>query len=403
MFLNNKIKYLILSLSIVLGSTNVYAAEIRQLNSLQDVLVENKASGLHVRLAFQKPLSNQNPPVFYKKSARMDFANTKLKTDSQYFPVKNSIIDQIYVSQYEANSLRMRFMLSKGDVSLNKKFKWEIKGRFLNINILKKPGRPLESSKNIAILKNTQKKKVEKAVTTSTSVKEKINEGDTMLKGLTKPSTKTKQGINPNSPKVLFNSKEVLTPNEISPVNDKDNAPHESVSRNTKPVFADALNLRSMSLKMVYMMLVVLGILFSVFYLFKKFVWKNSVFAGQDKPVNVISTGYLGPKKSIALVEVAGEVLVLGIANDNISLLSNIKDQNKVEKIKNPESPIKLSSIVVKKKKPSDSDAHSPVDKEESFFDYPENSSELEKESKYTRSDVALMIRKNLEKMGAAK
>lgn len=400
MFLNNKIKYLILSLSILLGSTNIYAAETRQLNSLQDVLVENKASGLHVRLAFQKPLSNQKPPVFYKKSARMDFVNAKFKSGSHYFPVNNSIIDQIYVSQYEADTLRMRFMLSKGDESLNKKFKWEIKGRFLNINILQKPESLLESSKDAEILNNNHKKKVKKPVTTTTSVKENTNGGDILLKGLKKPSTKINQGINSKSPKVLFKSK---TPNKMAPINDRDNLPQESVSRNTKPVFADTLNLRSMSLKMVYMMLVVLGILFSIFYLFKKFVWKNSAFAGQDKPVNVISTGYLGSKKSIALVEVAGEVLVLGIANDNISLLSNIRDQNKVEKIKNPESPIKLSSIVVKKKKQNGADGHSPVDKDESFFDYSGNSSEFEKESKYTRSDVALMIRKNLEKMGAAK
>ena len=403
MFLNHKIKYLILSLGIVLGSTNVYAAETRQLNSLQDVLVENKASGLHVRLAFQKPLSNQSPPVFYKKSARMDFTNAKFKSSSQYFPVKNSIIDQIYVSQFEANSLRMRFMLSKGDVLLNKKFKWEVKGRFLNINILKMPGSPLESSKVIAILKNSKKKKIEKPSISSTSIKENINGGDSLLKGLTNPSDEIKQSVNPKSPRVIFKSKDVLTPNEIAPINHRDKMPQESVSRNTKPVFADTLNLRSMSLNMVYMMLVVLGILFSVFYLFKKFVWRNSVFAGQDKPVNVLSTGYLGPKKSIALVEVAGEVLVLGIANDNISLLSNIRDHNKVEKIKNPKSPIKLSSIVIKKKKQSDSDEHSPVDKDKSNFDYSGKSSELEMESKYTRSDVALMIRKNLEKMGAAK
>ena len=102
------------------------------------------------------------------------------------------------------------------------------------------------------------------------------------------------------------------------------------------------------------------------------------------------------------MVEVAGEVLVLGIANDNISLLSNIKDANKVERIKHPENPTKLSSIVIKKKGQHVPDESLTAEKEELNFDFAENSSEFEKENKYTRSDVAMMIRKNLEKMGAA-
>jgi flagellar biogenesis protein FliO len=50
--------------------------------------------------------------------------------------------------------------------------------------------------------------------------------------------------------------------------------------------------------------------------------------------VNVLGSGFLGPKKNIVLVEVAGEVLVLGMSQDNISLLTNITDPEKIEEIK---------------------------------------------------------------------
>jgi flagellar protein FliO/FliZ len=401
MFQNNKINYLIILFTIVLGFVDAYAQEPRELNSLQDVLVENKEGGLLIRLAFQKPISDQKPPVFYKKSARIDFENAKFKSNSKYFPIKNSIVEQIYVSQFEPDTLRMRFMLAKGDASLSKKFKWEVKGRFLNIQIFKEQKSMLESLAVIEAPKKDPRKISEKQVSSSKSIENINKDGAVLLKGLEKPSVENNQDDKNKSPNVLFNSKENLSPNKIAPENQKTSKPEESVKRKASPVFADTLNLRSTSLKMIYMMLVVLGILFSAFYLFKKFIWKNSVFAGHNKPVNVLSTGYLGPKKSIALVEVAGEVLVLGIANDNISLLSNIKDANKVEHIKHPETPRKLSSIVIKKKSQNSSEDH--LTEEETGFGFTDKSSAIEKENKYTRSDVALMIRKNLEKMGAAK
>ncbi|MGV7221896.1 MAG: FliO/MopB family protein [Nitrospinales bacterium] len=398
--LNHKINIVVICLSILIGFDVVGAEDVSRLNTLQDVLVENKDDALLVRLAFLKPLSNQKPPVFHKKTAQIDFANAKYKASSHYFPVENSKIDQIYLSQFEKDTLRMRFMLAKGDDSFSKKFKWEVKGRFLNIRIFKEQNASLKS---LSVIENpkTNFENIQKLdEITSSKPEEKIKaDGDALLKGLKNPLSK-KDGKN-ISPNILFKSNEPINPKKSVPGNQKTSKPEESVKRNIKPVFADTLSLRSTSLKMVYMMLVVLGILFSVFYLFKKFVWKNSVFSGPDKPVNVLSTGYLGPKKSIALVEVAGEVLVLGIANDNISLLSNIKDANKVERIKHPEKPTKLSSIVVKKKNPNISENKFSEEKEEPKFDYAGNSAQVENDSKYTRSDVATMIRKNLEKMGA--
>jgi flagellar biogenesis protein FliO len=42
------------------------------------------------------------------------------------------------------------------------------------------------------------------------------------------------------------------------------------------------------------------------------------------KMIEVVSTHYLGPKKSIAVVKVAGRMLVLGVSQDNISLITQL-------------------------------------------------------------------------------
>ena len=86
---------------------------------------------------------------------------------------------------------------------------------------------------------------------------------------------------------------------------------------------------------MISMFAVVLGLMFLIFFGFKKYVLKNTAFGGGNKLVNVLGTWFLGPKKNIVLVEVAGEVLVLGMSQDSITLLSSITDEEKIEEIKN--------------------------------------------------------------------
>ena len=49
----------------------------------------------------------------------------------------------------------------------------------------------------------------------------------------------------------------------------------------------------------------------------------------------MVSTNYLAPKKNISLVEVGGEILVLGISDQNISLLTRISEPERIEEIKN--------------------------------------------------------------------
>ena len=85
---------------------------------------------------------------------------------------------------------------------------------------------------------------------------------------------------------------------------------------------------------MVTTLSLVLGLIFLLFFGFKKYVLKNTAFGG-GKLVQVLSTNFLAPKKNIALVEVAGEILVLGVSDQNISLLTSIREPERIEEIKN--------------------------------------------------------------------
>ena len=93
-------------------------------------------------------------------------------------------------------------------------------------------------------------------------------------------------------------------------------------------------DLMSSGITMFSMLTVVLAFMFFVFFLFKKFVLKNGLLGGRGNLINVLGTGMIAPRKTVALIEVAGEILVLGVSNDHIALLSTIRDEQKIEKIK---------------------------------------------------------------------
>ena len=89
----------------------------------------------------------------------------------------------------------------------------------------------------------------------------------------------------------------------------------------------------SSTLQMLTALAIVLGGLFVVFYFLKRFL-KRDVGAQGAPLIRVIANQYIGVKKNIALVEVPGTVLVVGISNDRISLLTKIEEQGVLDGIK---------------------------------------------------------------------
>ena len=95
----------------------------------------------------------------------------------------------------------------------------------------------------------------------------------------------------------------------------------------------------STTLQMLTALAIVLGGLLVVFYLMKRFL-KRDVGESGNPLIRVIASQYIGIKKNIALVEVPGAVLVVGVSNDNIALLTKIEDPGVLDGIKQETSRI---------------------------------------------------------------
>lgn len=78
--------------------------------------------------------------------------------------------------------------------------------------------------------------------------------------------------------------------------------------------------------QMLTALAIVLGGLLVVFYFMKRF-FKRDIGGSKEQLIKVIASQYIGIKKNIALIEVPGSVLVVGVSNDNISLLTKIEDK----------------------------------------------------------------------------
>ena len=85
--------------------------------------------------------------------------------------------------------------------------------------------------------------------------------------------------------------------------------------------------------KMIASLGIVLGGLLLTLWLVKRFVQSRS---GQvnGQLIKVLASSTIGLKKNISLVEVPGQVLVLGMTGDRISLLSKIEDPESIRKIR---------------------------------------------------------------------
>lgn len=87
---------------------------------------------------------------------------------------------------------------------------------------------------------------------------------------------------------------------------------------------------------------IVLGGLLVIFYFMKRF-FKRDIGCSKEQLIKVIASQYIGIKKNISIVEIPGSILVVGVSNDNISLLTQIEDKVVLDSLRQENSRISLS------------------------------------------------------------
>jgi len=87
------------------------------------------------------------------------------------------------------------------------------------------------------------------------------------------------------------------------------------------------LDLINTGLKTLAMLAIVIGLLVLVLYFMKRFMFPKEKTKG-DLFIKVLSTLHLSPKERVAVIEISGEKIVLGVTPGNIRFLTRLSDIN---------------------------------------------------------------------------
>jgi flagellar biosynthetic protein FliO len=88
-------------------------------------------------------------------------------------------------------------------------------------------------------------------------------------------------------------------------------------------------------IKMLFALAVVLGLMIASAYLLKRIISHTPAGIDNGNAINILMTRYLGPKHSIMMIEVLGQMLVVGVSSGQMTLLTQITDPVLIERMYN--------------------------------------------------------------------
>jgi len=318
--------------------------------------------------------------------------STYIEPAKKFFETEDSQIPQIYLAQFDSKTVRARFMFTEDGESKKDGIHIETRGNTLTVRINKK-----ETDFLSRLLAET-------AQTVEAAELEEDQKPNTALT----PNVPANTGIVTQD---NFNTKEITATNQVQ------KTPSDLKTRITKADDPSYFNLGQQGksldetpsiLKLFGMLAIVLSFMLGLFYIFKKYVLKNTPFGNGERLVKVLGTGFIAPRKHIALVEVAGQVLALGVSKDNISFLAEINNPEIIEKLKSNDTnnlAKQISSKFQKQKSssptPKASKADSQPVKESAFNKYMKDFDDEQTDNKSNKEDsVAAVTRQIRRRMG---
>lgn len=87
------------------------------------------------------------------------------------------------------------------------------------------------------------------------------------------------------------------------------------------------LNFGALLAKAFGYFLLVVVLIFVLVYVLRKFVYNKRELSSRNKVIQVLSTTYVGPKKSLLLVEAAGRILVLSATESQMNLITELEKE----------------------------------------------------------------------------
>lgn len=85
--------------------------------------------------------------------------------------------------------------------------------------------------------------------------------------------------------------------------------------------------------KMLFALAIVIAMMIGTAFVLKKYFYRAPETGGGNQMIRILSTRYIDPKNSILLIDVLGQVMLLGVSANQISPLGTISDPKALEKL----------------------------------------------------------------------
>lgn len=359
-------------------------------NYLKNLKINSSEKNINIIGEFSKDLHVTDKKIIpHEKSLYMELPNLYINSSKRLFKVNDTLLSQIFIYQKPQPQQGLVFHLSllkkidgEKDVSVSiskNKLLLNIKRTSTEKKVLGKKDNEILPKETVADnIRNTEeidetiiKNKADE--TKGSAVKEasvsKLDEVELVdnLEEFSKESEKKLIDLIVTSKadseerlldEIGLNKEKSVSPHKIEenpdiglPIlfekgrekRDVKRSEYEKISTNPLERFHETKlpNISSTAIRVFIALSLILAVILIIGFLFKKYLLKNSGLLWNKKLVKVLSSSYIGNKKSISLVQVGNEVLVLGISPNNISMLTKLEDKDLREKItdkKNKES-----------------------------------------------------------------
>ncbi|MBI5814302.1 MAG: FliO/MopB family protein [Nitrospinae bacterium] len=352
-------KLLIIAVSVfmtlVFASKAHAGTDISRLVRLESVMAEQGDDGERVTLKFAKDWRSKPRPSFYPKSIQMDVEGAYISPAKREFKLKGKLFTSATVSQVAANTVRVRLFMKGDPRNYSGNWTGSASGDKMILDIFK--DRSAMESENLAaksikekeaaapapVVKETPLAKSEAPAMAEKAV-ESVNESASKPAASAAVSHASAIVEDKSVKSFGFLAKPALAAEKSAVWSAQGTAPGttQGTGQNSgksflnyeDPKVPEAPSMTGMAVKMVASLALVLSLVFALSWVAKKYMGKFGGAFGSGGVVKILASGSIGMKKQIAVVDVAGEVIVLGISGDNITMLTTIEDQESADRLR---------------------------------------------------------------------
>ena len=309
-----------------------------ELNTFKNLTAYTSSGAFSLVFEFEgKPVERLR---FSEKYLQIDFSSSRMSTPKKIYDISRSGIATVEISQSSQDTVR---------VLINPSVDVKTLGRSLSLE--KRSGKLIlrfSMPKSLAASATP----VAKVAPKQAAVEQKANQKRNRISSLdTKFGKKDKTGgsasklekVEANRAATELKAALSKTSLSVSPVAMvAPVAPAAPDKKGGKKLFADfsepeipaVPSLGESLVKVGGALAVVLAMVLILAFAAKRYLSGAEGALGSKKQLKVLSSHFIGVKKSVTIVEIAGEILALGVTNENINLLAKYDDPEKIERIK---------------------------------------------------------------------